>query len=41
MDIKNPSEAVQLAAVKRNGNTIRHIKNPSPAVQALANLKRS
>jgi len=28
-----PSEAVQLAAVKQNGRAIQFLKNPSPAVQ--------
>jgi hypothetical protein len=32
---------VQMAAVKANGGAIGYIKNPTPAVQALANLKRS
>ena len=33
---KNPSEAVQLAAVKKDGSVIDYIKNPTPRVQALA-----
>ena len=37
--IKNPSEAVQLAAVKHNGYIINYIKNPSEDVQ-LAAIKR-
>ncbi len=35
-DIKNPSEAVQLAAVNKEGCLIRHIKNPSEAVKEAA-----
>ena len=31
--IKNPSEKVQLTAVKQNGSTIYYIKNPSEKVQ--------
>ena len=34
--IKNPSEEVQLAAVKQNGFLIKHIKNPSPYIQKIA-----
>jgi hypothetical protein len=34
--IKNPSEAVQLAAVKQNGDSIGWIDNPSEAVQLAA-----
>jgi hypothetical protein len=34
--IKNPSEAVQLAAVQKNGKIIEHIQNPSEAVQLAA-----
>ena len=34
--IKNPSEAVQLAAVTENGNSIGFLKNPSEAVQVAA-----
>jgi len=34
--IKNPTEAVQLAAVKIDAQLIRHIKNPSEAVQLKA-----
>jgi len=33
---KNPSEAVQMAAVKKNGYAIEYIKNPSEAVQLAA-----
>jgi len=35
-DIKNPSEAVQLLAVKESGENIIYIKNPTEAVQLLA-----
>ena len=38
-NIKNPSEQVQLAAVKQNGFAIEYIKNPSEQVQ-LAAVKR-
>ena len=34
--IKNPSEAVQMAAVNQNGHTIQYIKNPTEAVQMTA-----
>jgi len=34
--IKNPSEAVQLAAVTQNGGVIQYIKNPSEAIQLAA-----
>ena len=34
--IDNPSEEVQLAAVKKFGNSIRYIKNPSQTVQLAA-----
>ena len=34
--IKNPSEAVQIAAVKYNGPAIQYIENPSEAVQIAA-----
>jgi hypothetical protein len=34
--IKNPSEAVQMAAVNQNGHTIQYIKNPTEAVQMAA-----
>lgn len=36
LHIGNPSEEVQLAAVRSNGNTIRHIGNPSEEVQLAA-----
>jgi hypothetical protein len=39
--IKNPSEAVQLAAVQQNGNVIRFIENPSEAVQLAAKRKHN
>ncbi len=32
-DIENPSEAVQLASVQKDGNMIQYIENPSDAVQ--------
>jgi hypothetical protein len=38
--IKNPSEAVQLAAVRQNGLAIANIKNPSEAVQELRRGRR-
>jgi len=38
--INNPSEAVQLAAVKQNGWVIMYIKNPSEKIQ-LAAVKES
>ena len=34
--IKNPSEAVQLAAVSEYGPAIKYIKNPSEKVQLAA-----
>ena len=34
--IKNPSEKVQLTAVKQNGYSIRYINNPSEKVQLAA-----
>ena len=34
--IKNPSEKIQLAAVQKNGLTIKHIKNPSEQLQLAA-----
>jgi len=34
--IDNPSEAVQLAAVKQNIYSIKYIKNPSEAVKRVA-----
>jgi len=34
--IKNPSEAMQLAAVNQNGDAIQYIKNPSEDVQLAA-----
>jgi hypothetical protein len=37
--IKNPSEQVQMAAVKQDGQAIEHIKNPSPQVQMAAKAK--
>ena len=37
--IKNPSEEVQLAAVKQDGWVIRYIKNPSKKVQLAAGVK--
>ena len=39
--IKNPSEAVQLAAVNKNGKAIRFIENPSEVVQLAAVNKNS
>ena len=32
--IKNPSEAVQLAAVRKNNDSIQFIKNPSEAISS-------
>jgi hypothetical protein len=36
--IKNPSEVVQLAAVKQNPNAIRYIDNPSESVIQICEL---
>ena len=36
LDLKNPSEKVQLAAVKEDGCAIQYIKNPSEEVQLAA-----
>lgn len=35
-DIENPSETIQLVAVKNNGNVIEYIKNPSAKVKLAA-----
>jgi len=34
--IKNPSEAVQIAAVTKDGRAIQYINNPSEAVRVAA-----
>ena len=38
--IKNPSERVQLEAVKRDFHLIRYIKNPSDLIKKMANNNR-
>lgn len=35
--IHNPSEAVQLEAVKKDGDSIRYIHNPSEAIKSASN----
>lgn len=38
-DIKNPSEELQLAAVKQDYRAIKHIKNPTEKVKEAARAK--
>ncbi len=39
LKIENPSESVQLAAIKQNGYAIEYIENPSESVQLATKIK--